>query len=119
MEIKRASQLLLQRGIRITTIYSNGKLVTDKLLDELEQRGIYPEFNMSFDGVGHHDWLRGIPGAEEAVKEAFVRCRKRGFPTAAEMCIHEDNKHTLRESVNRMLLPVALAAVVLWQYPRF
>lgn len=91
---------LIQRGIRITTIYSNGKLVTDKLLDELEQRGIYPEFNMSFDGVGHHDWLRGIPGAEEAVKEAFLRCYKRGFPTAAEMCIHEDNKHTLRESVN-------------------
>lgn len=91
---------LLQRGIRITTIYSNGKLVTDKLLDELEQRGIHPEFNMSFDGIGHHDWLRGIPGAEEIVKEAFLRCKERGFPTAAELCIHKDNKHTLRESVN-------------------
>jgi len=91
---------LLHRGIRITTIYSNGKLVTDKLLGELEQRGIYPEFNMSFDGVGHHDWLRGIPGAEQIVEEAFLRCKQRGFPTAAEMCIHQNNKHTLRESVN-------------------
>ena len=91
---------LLQRSIRITTIYSNGKLVTDKLLDELEQRGIYPEFNMSFDGVGHHDWLRGIPGAERIVEEAFLRCKQRGFPTAAEMCIHQNNKHTLRQSVN-------------------
>ena len=91
---------LLQRGIRITTIYSNGKLVTDNLLDELEKRGIHPEFNMSFDGVGHHDWLRGIPGAEQIVRDAFLRCKDRGFPTGAEMCIHQDNKHTLRESVN-------------------
>ena len=93
---------LLANGINIQTIYSNGKLVTDKLLDALEARGIYPEFNMSYDGVGHHDWLRGIPGAEKAVEEAFLRCRDRGFPTGAEMCLHQDNKHTLRESVNRL-----------------
>ena len=93
---------LLENGINIQTIYSNGKLVTDKLLDALEARGIYPEFNMSYDGVGHHDWLRGIPGAEKAVEEAFLRCRDRGFPTGAEMCLHQDNKHTLRESVKRL-----------------
>ncbi len=91
---------LLQRDIRITTIYSNGRLVTDHLLDELEKRGIHPEFNMSYDGVGHHDWLRGIPGAEQEVKEAFLRCKDRGFPTGAEMCLHQNNKHTLRESIN-------------------
>jgi len=91
---------LLARKIRISVIYSNGKLVTDELLDKLEQRGIRPEFNMSFDGVGHHDWLRGIRGAEKAVEEAFLRCKERGFPTGAEMCLHQNNKHTLRESVN-------------------
>ena len=93
---------LLAAGIRITQIYSNGKLVTDKLLDQLEARGIHPEFNMSFDGVGWHDWLRGIDGAEKIVQEAFLRCRDRGFPTGAEMCIHERNKDTLRESVNAL-----------------
>lgn len=57
---------LLAGGIRITTIYSNGKLVTDKLLDQLAEREIRPEFNMSYDGVdGWHDWLRGIPDAEK------------------------------------------------------
>lgn len=93
---------LLEKGINIETIYSNGKLVTEKLLDALEARGIHPEFNMSFDGVGHHDWLRGIPGAEKIAEEAFIRCRDRGFPTGAEMCLHQDNKHTLRETVNRL-----------------
>ncbi len=90
---------LLDGGVNIATIYSNGRLVTDELLQKLEDRGICPEFNMSFDGVGWHDWLRGVPGAEKYVTDAFLRCRDHGFPTGAEMCIHERNKHTLRESI--------------------
>ena len=94
---------LLAGGIRITTIYSNGRLVTDQLLDELERRGIHPEFNMSYDGVdGWHDWLRGIPGAGRIAEEAFLRCRDRGFPTGAEMCIHKGNRHLLRATVLRL-----------------
>jgi len=94
---------LLAGGITITTIYSNGKLVTDKLLDELDRRGIHPEFNMSYDGTeGWHDWLRGIPGAGKIAEEAFLRCREKGFPTGAEMCIHQGNKHLLRDTVNRL-----------------
>lgn len=93
---------LIERDINITTIYSNGFLVTDALLDELEKRNIYPEFNMSYDGVDCHDWLRGIEGAEKAVEKAFLRCKDRGFPIGAEMCIHEGNKHILRATINRL-----------------
>ena len=94
---------LIAGGVTITTIYSNGKLVTDKLLDELDKRGIHPEFNMSFDGVdGWHDWLRGIPNAGKIVEDAFLRCKEKGFPTGAEMCIHQGNKHLLRRTVNRL-----------------
>ena len=94
---------LINGGITITTIYSNGKLVTDKLLDELASRDIHPEFNMSYDGVdGWHDWLRGIPNAGKIVEDAFLRCRKKGFPTGAEMCIHNGNKRLLRKTVSRL-----------------
>ena len=94
---------LLAGGIRITTIYSNGRLVTDHLLDELAKRGIHPEFNMSFDGVeGWHDWLRGIDGAGRIAEEAFLRCKAKGFPTGAEMCIHQGNKHLLRETIRHL-----------------
>lgn len=94
---------LLAGGIFISTIYSNGKLVTDQLLDALAQRNIHPEFNMSYDGVdGWHDWLRGIPGAQKIAEDAFLRCKKKGFPTGAEMCIHNGNKHLLRQTVNRL-----------------
>ena len=94
---------LLAGGIRITTIYSNGKLVTDKLLDALAERGVHPEFNMSYDGVdGWHDWLRGIPNAGKIAEEAFLRCKETGFPTGAEICIHNGNKHLLRQTINRL-----------------
>ena len=92
--------VLLEKDVYISQIYSNGALVNEKLLKALDDRGIHPEFNMSFDGVGWHDWMRGVPGAEKAVDRAFRLCREMGFPTGAEMCIHQQNKETLRESVN-------------------
>ena len=92
---------LLEHGILIKTIYSNGALVNEKLLSALVSRGIHPEFNMSFDGVdGWHDWLRGIDGAGKILDRAFRLCRQIDFPTGAEMCLHGKNRKTLRASVN-------------------
>jgi radical SAM protein with 4Fe4S-binding SPASM domain len=93
---------LLAHRIRITTVYSNGKLVTPELLDGFDERGIRPEFNMSFDGVGFHDWLRGVKGAEKEVNRAFALCHERGFPLGAELALHQRNKATLRESINHL-----------------
>ena len=45
---------ILKRNMFITTIYSNGLLVTDAFLDELEKRGIQTTIQFSFDGVDHH-----------------------------------------------------------------
>lgn len=93
--------MLLDKNIKIKTIYSNGLLVKEDLLKNLVRRNIHPEFNMSFDGTENwHDWLRGVDCATENIIKAFELCKKYGFPTGAEMCIHEKNKHTLRDSVN-------------------
>lgn len=55
---------LKERGIGISIIYTNGWLVDEALLDGLEIRGFHPAFQLSFDGIGWHDFLRGVPGAE-------------------------------------------------------
>jgi hypothetical protein len=102
MEVTLTGGEPLVRSDFMEIVDSNGCLVTDRLLSELVRRGIHPEFNMSYDGVGWHDWLRGIDGAEKIAQDAFLRCRENGFPTGAEMCIHQGNKHTLRETVNRL-----------------
>jgi len=90
---------LCEKGIVITTLMSNGLLVNEGLLDKLEARGVKPEINMSFDGIGCHDWLRNVKGAEERVLNAFRLCKERGFPTGAEYCLHKGNMHAFRESM--------------------
>ena len=91
---------LIKKHILITQIYTNGLLLTEKTLDAFEQRGLKPQIRFSFDGIGWHDWMRGIAGAESAVMEAITACARRGFPVGAAMCLHKGNKETLRSTVN-------------------
>ena len=94
---------ILECGMHISVIMTNGALVTEELLCALEGRGVNCEFNMSFDGTeGWHDWLRGVDGAEASVRRAFELCREHGFITGAEMVLHAGNLHTLRESVRTL-----------------
>ncbi len=93
---------LVEREINVTALYSNGKLVTEKLLDELEKRGLHPVIDMSFDGVGCHDWLRGVSGAEKEADRAFSLCAQRGFQTRSELCLHKKNKHVFRDSIKHL-----------------
>lgn len=84
----------------IGQIYTNGWLLNDHVLDEFEKRSMKPEFSISFDGIGWHDWMRGVPGAEAQTLKALRLCRDRGFPTSVEMCLHKGNAHTLSETVD-------------------
>ena len=91
-----------ERKMILDTIYSNSELVDEKLLDELEKRGMHPVFHMSFDGVGWHDWLRGVEGAEETVIRRFALLHERGFRTSSSMCLHRHNISTLKESIDML-----------------
>lgn len=94
---------ILERGMHITVIMTNGSLVTEELLRALKARGVRCEFNLSFDGTdGWHDWLRGVDGAETSVRRAFELCREHGFVTGAELVLHKGNLHTLRDSVRAL-----------------
>ena len=90
---------IITHKIRVHTICSNGWLLNNTVLDNFECRGIKPSFQISFDGVGWHDWMRGVPGAEEAALRAFELCYKRGFQATASVCIHRGNLHTLPQTV--------------------
>ena len=98
-DFRKIAERLTDAGIRIEVIMSNGLLVNESLLDFLTSLGQKPEFNMSFDGIGCHDWLRGVEGAEKKVMRAFELCTERGFPTGAEYCLHKGNTGVFRESV--------------------
>ncbi|MBQ9408260.1 MAG: radical SAM protein, partial [Clostridia bacterium] len=91
---------LIAREIAVTTIYTNGWLVDEKLLDALEARGVRPSFQLSFDGIGLHDFLRGVHGAEERTVSALRLLQARGYSVEVSMCIHRKNAPVLRETVN-------------------
>ncbi len=94
---------IVERKMHLVQIYSNGALVSRELLQGLKERGLTPEFNMSYDGdEGWHDWLRGIKGAGSAVLRAFDLCHEYGFPTGAEMCVHRGNLHLIRQSIRTL-----------------
>ena len=84
----------------IGMVYTNGWLLDDYILNEFERRKLKPEFSLSFDGVGWHDWMRRVPGAEKAALRAMQLCKDRGFRTNVEMCVHRGNKKVLSRTVD-------------------
>ena len=103
---------LCKHDITVTQIATNGALVNERLLDALEDRGVRPIFAMSFDGVGWHDWLRGIPGAEKQLMGKFELLARRGFTTSSAMTLHRKNVGVLRESINRLADVGASLAII-------
>ncbi|MBR5337173.1 MAG: radical SAM protein [Lachnospiraceae bacterium] len=91
---------LLQREIGIDVIYTNGALLDETFLDELDKRRIHPAFQLSFDGLGHHDFLRGVPGTEEKTINALKLLQKRDYRVSVSMCMHRGNRQVLRETIN-------------------
>ena len=91
--------LLSEAEVNISSIYTNGRLITADLLEQLKSRGLKPKIHMSYDGKGWHDWLRGVAGAQESVLNAFRICDEMGFETTAQMCIHKNNKDVFLETM--------------------
>ncbi len=91
---------LVEREIAVMTISTNGWNLSERLLDGLEARGVRPMFMVSFDGVGQHDFLRGVEGSEERAVSALRMLQNHGLRTAVAMCLHRRNVSVMRESVN-------------------
>ena len=88
--------------IGIDMIYTNGWLIDEAFLDELDRRDLNPNFQLSFDGVNCHDWLRGVPGAEARTIHALELLKDRDCRVSVAMCIHKKNCQTIRQTVNLM-----------------
>lgn len=80
-----------KRKIKVVGISTNGFLLNDKMIDLFLEHGMRPSIQISFDGVGHHDWMRGIKGAEEMAIAAMDSCRRKGIQYTISMCVHKEN----------------------------
>lgn len=68
-----------KRRLNIAEINTNGSFITEEMLDEFHALGMDVLIKISYDGIGHHDWLRNRPGAEEKAVRAIRLCKEKGF----------------------------------------
>lgn len=94
---------ILANHIRILQIFTNGMLVNEAFMAELEKREIHPNYIMlSFDGVACHDWLRGVKGAEEAAIRAIKLVKSHGIRVTVAMSLHMGNIDSLLKTYELM-----------------
>ena len=70
---------LRDRRIGFSEVFTNAALLTGELLDKVEEAGFHPSFKVSFDCVGSHDHMRGVPGAEESTLRGIRLLIRRGY----------------------------------------
>lgn len=97
LDIVRA---IYRRGMVLEKLTTNGRFITEEVLDEFARLRCQPQIKISFDGVGHHDWMRGARGAEERTLAAFALCHDKGFPTFAQVQAYRGNVDALPETLH-------------------
>lgn len=89
---------IYKHNIYIRELNTNGYFLTQEILDEIKAFECYPLMKISFDGVGHHDWLRNRKGAEEDALRAIKLCKANGFKVMVQTNVHRINVDSMLET---------------------
>ncbi len=90
------------RGMYVDKINTNGSFIRKDVLDELRAIGCNPLIKISFDGLGCHDFMRGVAGAEERTLRAIELCVENGFEVAAQVQVNRVTVGSLDETLCRL-----------------
>jgi radical SAM protein with 4Fe4S-binding SPASM domain len=88
-----------KRRIDIDEVLTNGVFITEEMLDEFISLDCHPLFLVSFDGLTHHDWMRGVKGTEEKTIAAVKLLHKKGFRVRIQMNLHKGNMDTALDTI--------------------
>ncbi len=82
---------IARRGLWLEELTTNGSRLTPEVLTELKGLGLRPLIKISFDGLGHHDWMRQKEGAETEALAVIRLCVAEGFSVRVQTNIHRLN----------------------------
>ncbi len=88
-----------KRRLHVGELNTNGSFLTEEMLEEFKALGMDTEIKVSFDGIGHHDWLRGVPHAEETALRAMRLAKKKGFRVRSQTNVHRGNLDVMYDTV--------------------
>lgn len=91
---------LAEKRIWISEIYSNGLLITENILERIKKCGFSPSFQISFDGHGSHDYMRGRKGIEPSVIAGIRKVRSAGFQVVVATSVDRLNKDSMLATYN-------------------
>jgi radical SAM protein with 4Fe4S-binding SPASM domain len=97
-DLRRIIEVLANKKIRVSQIYTNGLLITEEILQGIKKAGFSPEFQISFDGVGAHEYMRGKKGIEQGVIEGIRKVRAAGFTVAIATSVDSVSKDSLADT---------------------
>ncbi len=89
---------IYKRGMFIEELNTNGFYINQEALDRFKEIGCYPLIKISFDGIGHHDWLRNRKGAEEDALRAIKLCVENGFRVKVQTNVHKKNVESMAQT---------------------
>ncbi len=89
-------------GMTIDRINTNAFFVTSDLCEDLRSLDDHILFNVSYDGAGYHDWMRGKKGAEKDLIEKIKMLVDSGFSVRAAMTLNRVNAGAASETMHRM-----------------
>lgn len=90
------------RGMYVQEINTNGYYINEQTLARLKAADQDIKLKISFDGIGHHDWMRNRKGAEENALNAIRMCKEAGFCVQAQTNVHRLNLDTLLQTAELM-----------------
>lgn len=90
---------IARRGMCLIELNTNGSFLTPEFLDELKTLDMDTEIKISFDGIGHHDWLRGVPHAEEKALRAIKLAKEKGFRVRSQTNVHRGNLAVMYDTI--------------------
>lgn len=86
---------IYERGMYVEELNTNGYFLNQEALDRFKDIGCYPLIKISFDGTGHHDWLRNRAGAEADALRAIKLCTENGFRVKVQANVHRKNLQSM------------------------
>lgn len=93
---------IYQREMYVEELNTNGSFINQQMLYRMKEIGCMPLMKISFDGIGHHDWLRNRAGAEEDALRAIRLCRENGFRVKVQTNVHRNNTESMLPTARLM-----------------